>query len=168
MGQTSVPPSATLRRTTGGSNEASYGCSSPASPAGGDVSSAGGSSLSPRLHRFYLNIGLPLYVGYGLTETSPVLAANFQGENRAGTVGPAYPGVELRISEDGEILARGTNIMRRYHNQPAKTAKTIIKGAWLRTGDLGRFDKDGFLTIIGRSKELFKTSTGKYVSTPKG
>ncbi len=124
----------------------------------------GGSALPARLHQFFLNIGVPIYVGYGLTETSPVLAVNYPGKNRVGTVGPAMAGVELRLSDKGEILARGPNIMKGYHNQPEATAQTIDPEGWLHTGDLGKFDADGFLSIVGRSKELFKTSTGKYIS----
>jgi len=123
----------------------------------------GGAALSPDLAHFYNNIGINLYCGYGLTETSPVLAVNCFAAHKIGTVGKTFPTVELRIASDKELLARGPNIMRGYHNQPEKTSDVIIDG-WFKTGDLAQIDEDGFVKIIGRKKELFKTSNGKYVS----
>lgn len=123
----------------------------------------GGAALSQELELFYNNIGINLYCGYGLTETSPVLATNCPKAHKLGTIGKKFPGVELRIIDDGELLARGANVMRGYHNQPQKTAETIIEG-WIRTGDLAQIDNEGFVKIIGRKKELFKTANGKYVS----
>lgn len=125
---------------------------------------AGGAALAPKLHRFFLNIGLPVYQGYGLTEASPVLTTNFPGRNRIGTVGPAFPGVDLKVDERGEILARGENVMLGYHHAQAATRQVIDEKGWLHTGDLGHFDRDGYLVIDGRAKEMLKTSTGKYVS----
>ena len=124
----------------------------------------GGAALNPELGNFFINIGMPIYQGYGLTETSPVLAANYPGNNKLGTVGPVFPNMEVKISDKGEILARGYNIMKGYHNRPDATAEMIDKEGWLHTGDLGEFDSDGYLIIKGRLKELFKTSNGKYVS----
>jgi long-chain acyl-CoA synthetase len=125
---------------------------------------SGSAALDPRLAKFFGNLGVPVYEGYGLTESSPVLTANFPGSSRMGTVGRPFPGVELRIAPDGEILARGPNIMKGYYGQPEATAETIDAEGWLRTGDLGSFDGDGFLRVTGRKKELFKTANGKYVA----
>ena len=123
----------------------------------------GGAALSQDLERFYSNIGINLYCGYGMTESSPVLTANCPKAHKSKTVGTAFASVELKIADDGELLARGPNIMRGYHKQPKKTAETIIDG-WLKTGDKGEIDAEGFLKIVGRKKELFKTANGKYVS----
>ncbi len=125
---------------------------------------SGGSPLSPDLARFFLNIGLPLYNGYGLTESSPVLTANYPGHNKTGTVGLPFPEVDIKISDTNEILAKGPNIMMGYHNNPKATKEVIDSEGWLHTGDMGKLDEDGFLIITGRLKEFFKTSTGKYVS----
>ena len=122
----------------------------------------GGAALSKDLEIFYKNIGVNLFCGYGMTETSPVIAANCPKANKIGTVGMVYQDVEIKIADDGELIIRGPNVMRGYKNQPEKTAE-IIKNGWLRTGDLARID-DGFLTITGRKKELFKNANGKYVS----
>ncbi len=123
----------------------------------------GGAALSQDLERFYQNIGVKLFCGYGMTESSPVLAANCEKFYKFGTVGKAFSSVELKIAADGELLARGANIMRGYHNQLQKTAE-IIENGWLKTGDLAAIDEEGFIKIIGRKKELFKTANGKYVS----
>jgi long-chain acyl-CoA synthetase len=124
----------------------------------------GGAALAPDLGRFLTNVGLPVYCGYGLTEASPVLALNHPGDCKLGTVGRPFPGVEVRITPTGEIIARGPNIMRGYHKDPVATAAVIDAEGWLHTGDLGRFDDAGYLVITGRVKELLKTSNGKYVS----
>ncbi len=124
----------------------------------------GGAALAPDLGRFLTNVGLPVYCGYGLTEASPVLALNHPGDNKLGTVGRPFPGIEVRITATGEIIARGPNIMRGYHKDPVATAAVIDAEGWLHTGDLGRFDDAGYLIITGRVKELLKTSNGKYVS----
>jgi long-chain acyl-CoA synthetase len=125
---------------------------------------SGGAPLDPNLYGFFLNIGLPVYEGYGLTEASPVVAANFPGHRKVGTVGVAYPGVEVRIAPDGEILAHGAGIMKGYYRKPEETASTIDVDGWLHTGDLGDLDAEGYLRITGRKKELFKTAGGKYVA----
>lgn len=122
----------------------------------------GGAALSGEMERFFRNIGVNLYCGYGLTETSPVLAVNYKGNCKFGTVGKIFEGVELKVAEDGELLARGKNIMLGYHNQKTKT-KEVMDGDWFKTGDLAKIDEDGFVVITGRKKELFKTSNGKYV-----
>ena len=122
----------------------------------------GGSALSQELERFYWNIGVKIYCGYGLTECSPVLATNAPNQHKFTSVGKAFPSVRLKISDDGELLACGINVMKNYHNNPQKTAETF-DGEWLKTGDLAQIDDEGFVKIIGRKKEIFKTSNGKFV-----
>ncbi|MEI6896414.1 MAG: long-chain fatty acid--CoA ligase [Psychromonas sp.] len=124
----------------------------------------GGSALSESMENFFNNIGLHVYQGYGLTESAPVLAVNYPGHVRYRSVGKIYPGVQLKIAEDNEILARGPNIMIGYHHNKEMTNEVIDSDGWLHTGDLGSLDSDGYLTVTGRKKELFKTSNGKYVS----
>lgn len=123
----------------------------------------GGSTLSSHLCHFFWNIGVPTYQGYGLTETSPVICANYPGHNRIGTVGQPFPGVEVKISEEGEILTRGPHVMAGYHHNPSSTNDVVDAEGFLHTGDLGHLDKDGYLTITGRIKELYKTAGGKLV-----
>jgi long-chain acyl-CoA synthetase len=123
----------------------------------------GGAALSLDLERFYKNIGIDLFCGYGMTESSPVLAVNCTKAQKFGTVGKAFPSVELKIANDGELLARGPNIMLGYHGKPEKTAE-VIENGWLKTGDLVQIDEQGFVKIVGRKKEVFKNSNGKYVA----
>ena len=126
---------------------------------------SGGAALSDLLYRFYLNIGAMVYQGYGLTESSPVIASNTPKNNKIGTCGQVFPHVEVRISPEGELLARGSNIMRGYHNKKEATAEAIDSEGWLYTGDLASIDDEGYITITGRKKELLKTSTGEFVSS---
>lgn len=123
----------------------------------------GGAALSPRMERMFASFGIPLFQGYGLTEHSPVIAANYPGHNRARSVGPLFPGVEARIADDGELLVRSASVMRGYWNRPDETALAIDSDGWLHTGDLGRIDAEGFLFLTGRKKEMCKTAGGKYV-----
>jgi long-chain acyl-CoA synthetase len=127
-----------------------------------DICFSGGGPLTRELHEFYRIIGLALLPGYGLTETSPVLCTNRRNLMKLGTVGPALPGVELRVAEDGELLARGPNVMQGYWKLPDETEKTIVDG-WLLTGDLARIDERGFVSITGRKKEILVLTTGKKV-----
>ena len=123
----------------------------------------GGAALRKDLNNTFDAAGVLIIQGYGLTETSPVITFNRPNANKAGTVGQALEGVEVAIAEDGEILARGPNIMQGYYKMPEKTAETIDTDGWFHTGDIGEFDTDGFLRITDRKKDLFKLSTGKYV-----
>ena len=125
---------------------------------------SGGAPLSMPVYRFLYNIGLPLYQGYGLTETSPVISVNTPKENKVGTCGKPFAHVEVKLAEDSELLMRGESMMLGYHKQPVKTKETIDEEGWLHTGDLADIDEEGYITIYSRKKELFKTSTGKYVS----
>lgn len=123
---------------------------------------SGAAAMPPAIGRFFMNIGMPLYEGYGMTEASPVIAANKPGANKLGTVGLPFPNVEVKLTDEGEILAKGPNVMQGYLNRPDATAETLQEG-WLHTGDLGSLDRDGYLKVTGREKELFKKSTGEYV-----
>lgn len=124
---------------------------------------SGGAALSPRVARFFWSANIPVFEGYGMTESAPVLNVNYPGHVKLGTVGPAITGVEIRIASDGEILARGPNVMRGYWKLDLDSEQTL-RGGWLHTGDLGRIDEDGFLQITGRKKEILVLSTGKNVS----
>jgi len=124
---------------------------------------SGGAALPRELGEFFETIGIVILEGYGLTESSPVIAANRYDNYKFGTVGKPFPGVEVKIAHDGEILARGSNIMQCYYKNEKETRSTIIDG-WLHTGDIGVFDAEGFLMITDRKKHLFKTSGGKYIA----
>jgi long-chain acyl-CoA synthetase len=126
---------------------------------------SGGAPLPWPIEQTLLAAGLPILPGYGLTESSPVLTFNLTTRCKPGTVGPVLPGVEIKIGSDGEVLARGPNIMCGYWNNPEATAEAV-KGGWLYTGDLGTLDADGFLSITGRKKELLVLSNGKKVVPP--
>ena len=131
---------------------------------------SGSAALQPRLTRIFAAAGMPIMEGYGLTETSPVVAVNFMNVNgvkgfRVGTVGKLIDGVEVKIAETGEILVKGPNVMLGYYKDPVKTAE-VLKDGYFYSGDKGEVDADGFLKITGRTKEMFKTSGGKYVIPP--
>ncbi len=127
---------------------------------------SGGASLNEEICRFLININIPTYQGYGLTESSPVICTNYPGINKIGSSGKAIPNMEVKI-EDEELLARGDSIMKGYLNDSLLTSKTIDKDGWLHTGDIATIDKEGFIFIKSRKKDLFKLSTGNYVNAIK-
>jgi len=124
---------------------------------------SGGAALSRELGEFFEAVGITIIEGYGLTESSPVITANRVDDYKFGTVGKPFPDVEVKIASDGEILAKGPNIMKGYYKNKKETEQTI-KDGWLNTGDIGVFDADGFLMITDRKKHLFKTTAGKYIA----
>jgi long-chain acyl-CoA synthetase len=124
---------------------------------------SGGAALPRAMGEFFEAIGIIIIEGYGLTESSPVIAANRYEDYKFGSVGKPFPGVDIKIASDGEILAKGPNIMQGYYKNKKETEATI-KDGWLYTGDIGVFDADGFLIITDRKKHLFKTSAGKYIA----
>jgi long-chain acyl-CoA synthetase len=133
---------------------------------GGELSTmvSGSAALQPRLARVFGAGGMQVMEGYGLTETSPVISVGMYRDKhyKVGTVGKPIKNVEVKIAEDGEILIKGPNVMLGYYKDPERTA-SVMTGDYFHTGDKGELDKDGFLKITGRKKEMFKTSGGKYI-----
>jgi long-chain acyl-CoA synthetase len=125
---------------------------------------SGGAPLAPELAEFFWSVNLPVYQGYGLTETSPIVAANLPVANKVGTVGKPIPHVELKIADDGEVLVRGACVMQGYYNKPDETRAVFTPDGWFSTGDIGKLDADGYLSITDRKKELLKTAGGKFVA----
>ena len=123
----------------------------------------GGAALRPELVTNFGAAKIAVIQGYGLTETSPVITFNRPNMNKPGTVGPVLADTEVMIAENGEILARGPQVMKGYYKMPEETAKVIDDEGWFYTGDIGEFDAEGYLKITGRIKNIFKLSTGKYV-----
>ena len=124
---------------------------------------SGGAALSPVLSYSFLGAGVQILQGYGMTETC-IVCANRPEDNRVGSVGLPFPGVEVRVESDGEILVRGPNLMSGYYNHPTETAAVFTEDGWFKTGDVGKMDEHGRLYITDRKKELFKLSNGKYVA----
>ncbi|MFA6741590.1 MAG: long-chain fatty acid--CoA ligase [Arcobacteraceae bacterium] len=125
---------------------------------------SGGAPLSKEIAVFFVNIGVPVYQGYGLTEFSPVISTNYPNANKVGSCGKVIPSAEVKITADNELLVRGDSLMLGYLNQEELTAKTIDIDGWLHTGDVAFLDEEGYLFIKSRTKEIFKTSTGEYVN----
>jgi long-chain acyl-CoA synthetase len=135
-----------------------------------EVMLSGSAALSPTVLKFFLGMNLMLIEAYGLTETCPGISSNRPDTWRIGTVGPLLPGVELRFADDGEICVRGPNITRGYHRRDDANAEAFDAaehGGWFHTGDIGELDKDGFLRLTDRKKDLLKTSGGKFVAPQK-
>ena len=128
-----------------------------------DTFISGGAPLGRELAEWYANAGIRIHEGYGLTETSPVIALNTPTNHRIGTVGKTMPNIEVRIAEDGEILVRGPSIFKGYWNRPEET-KNAFEGPWFKTGDIGNIDADGYLSVTDRKKDLIKTSGGKFIA----
>jgi long-chain acyl-CoA synthetase len=124
---------------------------------------SGGAGLAQEIEEFFWAIGIPILNGWGLTETSSGACSNTLYQHRFLTVGKPFPGVELKVAADGEILIKGPGNMLGYHNNPAATAE-MLKGGWIYSGDIGEIDSDGFLKITDRKKSMFKTAGGKYIA----
>src|SRR5437899_9473450 len=124
---------------------------------------SGGAPLGRELAEWFATIGIRIHEGYGLTETSPVIAVNTPQAYKLGTVGKSLPNVEVRTADDGEILVRGPSVFQGYWNRPEETANAFVDG-WFKTGDIGALDADGFLSITDRKKDLIKTSGGKFIA----
>ncbi|MBC7614619.1 MAG: long-chain fatty acid--CoA ligase [Pedobacter sp.] len=125
---------------------------------------SGGAALNARLNRIFWAAGMPVFEGYGLTETSPVITVNHFGATMFGTVGSVIEGVEIKIAEDGEILTRGHHVMKGYYLRDDLTAESIDNNGWFHTGDIGEIVNGKFLKITDRKKEIFKTTGGKYIA----
>jgi long-chain acyl-CoA synthetase len=124
---------------------------------------SGGAPLGRELAEWYATVGIRIHEGYGLTETSPVIAVNTPISHRIGTVGKTLPNLEVRIGEDGEVLVRGPSVFKGYWNRPEETKAALVDG-WFKTGDIGNIDADGYLSVTDRKKDLIKTSGGKFIA----
>jgi long-chain acyl-CoA synthetase len=124
---------------------------------------SGGAPLGLELAEWFASVGIVILEGYGLTETSPVIAVNTPAEHKLGTVGKPVPNIQVKIAEDGEILVKGPSVFKSYWNLPEET-KNAFEDGWFKTGDIGSLDADGYLTIVDRKKDLIKTSGGKFIA----
>src|ERR1700687_2617767 len=124
---------------------------------------SGGAPLGLELAEWFADIGIPIHEGYGLTETSPVIAVNTPAAHRLGTVGKPLANIEVRIADDGEVLVRGPSVFKGYWNRPDETRDAFVDG-WFKTGDIGQLDEDGFLSVTDRKKDMLKTSGGKFIA----
>lgn len=125
---------------------------------------SGGAPLARELAEWYADIGMRIHEGYGLTETSPVIAVNTPKAHKLGTVGKPLSNIEVRIADDGEVLVRGPSVFKGYWKRPEETQAAFEEGGWFKTGDIGHLDSDGFLSITDRKKDLIKTSGGKFIA----
>ncbi|WKS94365.1 AMP-dependent synthetase/ligase [Riemerella columbina] len=125
---------------------------------------SGSAALSPRLNKLFQNAGIPILEGYGLTETSPVIAVNTFEKMKIGTVGPVLPNLDVKIQGDGEISVKGLSVTKGYYKDEEKTKEAFTEDGYFKTGDIGHIDDEGFLHITDRKKEMFKTSGGKYIA----
>src|SRR4029077_16952925 len=124
---------------------------------------SGGAPLSKDLAEFFWTVGIPIYQGYGLTETSPIVSNNYPA-NRVGSSGKPIANVQVRIAEDGEILVKGPCVMQGYYKNPDATREVLAQDGWFSTGDIGHLDADNYLYITDRKKDLLKTAAGKFVA----
>ncbi len=127
---------------------------------------SGGAALEPKIAQFFASVGIKIMEGYGLTETAPVNTVNHDGAVRLGSVGKPIDSVQIKLAEDGEILIKGPNVTRGYYRKPEETQELFNDEGWLKTGDIGRMDEDGFLWIIDRKKEIIVTSGRKKHCSP--
>jgi long-chain acyl-CoA synthetase len=125
---------------------------------------SGGAPLGADMAEWFLRMGIPIYEGYGLTETSPVIASNRRSAHKIGTVGKPVDHIEVKLAEDGEILVKGPSVFKGYWNMPEETKAAFTPDGWFKTGDVGQMDSEGFLTITDRKKDLIKTSGGKFIA----
>jgi long-subunit acyl-CoA synthetase (AMP-forming) len=124
----------------------------------------GAAPTPPEVLEFFLAMGIEICELWGMSETTAVATINRPGAVRVGTVGPAIPGVEVKLAEDGEVMVRGPVVMKGYRNMPEKTAEALTEDGWLLSGDVGEFDEDGYLRIVDRKKELIINAAGKNMS----
>jgi long-chain acyl-CoA synthetase len=125
---------------------------------------SGGAPLGRQLAEWYADVSIRIHEGYGLTETSPVIAVNTPRAHKLGTVGRPLPNIEVRIAEDGELLVRGPSVFKGYWNRPEETQNAFAENGWFKTGDIAQLDAEGFLSITDRKKDLIKTSGGKFIA----
>jgi long-chain acyl-CoA synthetase len=125
---------------------------------------SGGAPLGHDMAEWFWRVGIPIYEGYGLTETSPVIASNRRSAYKVGTVGKPVDHIQMKLAEDGEIMVKGPSIFKGYWNMPEETKAAFTPDGWFKTGDIGEVDSEGFLTITDRKKDLIKTSGGKFIA----